>query len=164
MISCFIVCKSFLYFLNIYLVLQYIQSYDIIYISLFSFIISLGMIRDVFENYGDLYLYLICEIIFNFTFSYFWPNKFIFFYIVQYILYTQLFITCYKYAENIFYIILVFGINAICLYYESNQLQEVKNIFYLLLPISLKIIQIIAERWHSKKNTIPQAYSYREIY
>jgi len=122
------------------------------------------MIRDVIENYGDLYLYLSCEIIFNFTFSYFWPNKFIFFYIVQYILYTQLFISCYSYAQNIFYIILVFGINAICLYYESQELQDGKNIFYLLLPISLKIMQTIAEKCYSKKNTIPQAYSYREIY
>jgi len=122
------------------------------------------MIRDVVENYGDLYLYLICEIIFNFTFSYFWPYKFVFFYIVQYILYTQLFITSYIYAQNIFYIILVFSINAISLYNESQNFQYGKNVFYLLLPISLKIIQIIAERWHSKKNTIPQAYSYREIY
>jgi len=122
------------------------------------------MIRDVMENYGDLYLYLICEIIFNFTFSYFWPNKFIFFYMVQYILYTQLFITSYNYAQNIFYIIMVFSINALSLYYECQDFQYGKNVFYLLLPISLKLLQIIAERCYSKKNTIPQAYSYREIY
>ena len=88
------------------------------------------MIRDVMENYGDLYLYLICEIIFNFTFSYFWPNKFIFFYMVQYILYTQLFITSYNYAQNIFYIIMVFSINALSLYYECQDFQDGKNVFY----------------------------------
>jgi hypothetical protein len=161
--SNFIVCKSFLYFLNVSFTLQYIQPFMIIYVSLLSFIISLAMIEDVIENYRILNIYLICEIALNLIF-YFWPNKFILLYILQYILYTQLFITCYKYAQNIFYIILVFGINAICLYYELQELQDGKNIFYLLLPISLKIIQIIAEKCYSKKKTIPQAYSYREIY